>query len=292
MIGCNFAPKKTVTEKSMQKKYDEIMKSVEERMSAIDLNGKEIVSECKSTILFLREKLKELKNFVELGCLRNEDDEIDFFKNKKPVLYGRLLYFKKVLRIESQCPLCDPDTYYRKRQEELKLFFDRHVTFYQYFRSGATYLDRHYFTRAGSNEEIDMGLSHWDDDSEFTTGYDNLAARIIAMEMLYAYVTNKKRLLQHEQIDTPVTLCREYRWTDTKAAAVELIYAIHESGSVNNGKAEIKELVELFEVAMNIDLSNVYNIFVSLKNRKNNRSVYLDAIKDSFLKRLNEEDCK
>lgn len=59
------------------------------------------------------------------------------------MLLGRLIYFYKILDIESQRPICEDmlDEYYRKRQEELKLFFDRHVTFYQYYKSGGTYLD-------------------------------------------------------------------------------------------------------------------------------------------------------
>ena len=64
------------------------------------------------------------------------------------MLLGRLI-FHEILRIESQRPLGEDtlDEYYEKQQEEQKMFFDRHVSFFQYYRSGATYMDKFYIFR-------------------------------------------------------------------------------------------------------------------------------------------------
>lgn len=36
----------------MQKKYDEIMQEVDAKMATIDLNGKQIINDCKEMIVF------------------------------------------------------------------------------------------------------------------------------------------------------------------------------------------------------------------------------------------------
>ena len=40
----------------MQIKYEEMMQEVEKRTAAIDLNGKNIIEDCKEIISFLKEK--------------------------------------------------------------------------------------------------------------------------------------------------------------------------------------------------------------------------------------------
>ncbi|GFZ42014.1 RteC domain-containing protein [Bacteroides nordii] len=79
--------------------YEEIMKEVDGYVSAIDLNGERIIEDCKQVIVFLKEKLVGLKEFVLSVPFSNEAEEIDFFKYKKPALLARLMYFYKVLHI-------------------------------------------------------------------------------------------------------------------------------------------------------------------------------------------------
>lgn len=115
----------------MQIEYEELTREVDNRIAAIDLNGKHIIRDCKAMLVFLKEKLTELKVFVQSEPFRNDTDEIDFFKQYKPKILGPLFYFHHILRIESQRPLDEKelDGYYEKQQEEQKMFFDRHVAF-------------------------------------------------------------------------------------------------------------------------------------------------------------------
>lgn len=136
---------------------------VDRRVSAIDLNGKHVIRECMTIIVFLRGQLTGLKASVLSVPFADELEEITFFKHYKPMLLGRLIYFYKILRIESLRPISEDtlEGYYRKQQEEQKLFFDRHVSFFQYYRSGATYLDRHYFLRGRQENMIDAEVCHF-----------------------------------------------------------------------------------------------------------------------------------
>ena len=136
------------------------MQLVDIQMADIELNKKDIIPDCRTMIHLLKEKLTEMKVFLQSHPFENEADEITFFKFQKPTLLGRLIYFHKILRIESQCPLDigELDKYYEKQQEEQKLFFDRHVAFFQYYRSGSTYRDTHYFLRGRQEDVIDVDI--------------------------------------------------------------------------------------------------------------------------------------
>lgn len=276
-------------------KYEEIMREVDVRIAAIDLKGKNIIEDSKAILLFLKEKLIELKLTVLSESFDRETEEITFFKYQKPLLLGRLIFFYKVLHIESNCPPCLEltDDYYRKQQEEQKLFFDRIVGFYQYYRSGATYRDRYYFLREKREICPETELFLFEDEPEFSTGYDGLVARILAMEMLYAYLTSRRRALAQEAPGIQVSaLVKEYHWTDKKVAAVELIYALHAAGSIDNGQIDIIELANLFEIVFHIELDDLYRTFIHMRERKNSRTVYLDYLKEKIQKRMDETDDK
>lgn len=273
------------------------MREVDRRTSSIDLNGKNIMEESKDILPFLKDKLIELKQGVLSEPFGDETEEITFFKYQKPLLLGQLMFFYKVLHIESHCPPCMElaDDYYRKQQETQKLFFERIVSFYQYYRSGATYRDRYYFLRERReispevSPETDLFL--FEEEPEFSTGYDRLVARITAMEMLYAYLTARRRALTRKAEEVQLqSLVKEHRWTDKKTAAVELIYAIHAAGSIDNGQIDIIELANLFEIVFHVDLGDVYRLFINMRERKNSRTVYLDYLKEKIQKRMDETD--
>jgi len=79
-------------------------------------------------------------------------------------------------------------------------------------------------------------------------------------------------------------------WTDTKKAAIELIYAIHSSKSINSGKVDIKELASAFERVLHIKLGDLYHGFIEIRLRKKERTRYLDNLKDSLIQRMDESD--
>lgn len=279
----------------MQEIYEKIVQETNSRIANIDLNGENLIDDCKEAILFLKDKIAELKQEFLSQPFTDENEEIKFFKYQKPVLMGRLMYFYKVLHIESNCPPCTElaDDYYQRQQEELKLFFDRIICFYQYYRSGATYRDRYYFLRGTQEISPEAELFLFDEEAEFSTGYDRIVARIMAMEMLYAYLTARKRsLIRQVEEKQASPLLKEHHWTDKKTAAVELIYAIHAAGSVDNGQIDIIELANLFEIVFHIDLGDVYRLFINMRERKNSRTVYLDYLKEKIQKRMDETDDK
>jgi len=80
-----------------------------------------------------------------------------------------------------------------------------------------------------------------------------------------------------------------FMWTESKAALVELIYAIYYSNALDKSKSSIKELAGLFEHFFDIDLGDIYHIFHELKNRKLEPTKFIDSLKSAFLRKIEEE---
>lgn len=283
----------------MQNYYETMMREVDEQISSIDLNGEHIIDDCKTLLVFLKEKLLELKSYVETHPFDDVVQEIDFFKYRKPALLGRLLYFYEILCIETRRPIDEAmlDEYYMKRQEEQKLFFDRHVSFYQYYRSGACYLDHHYFLRGQQEEGFDVDVCYLDEDLVFSTGYDHLVARIMAMEMLYAFLTERRHFcLQKDDDNTPSALLKvkgSYQWTGNAIELVELIYGLQEMGCLNEGETPIQELSTFMGTLFGIDIRDCYNAYADMKRRKNDsRTYFLDKMRERLNLRMQRDDVR
>lgn len=280
----------------MQNYYENMMQEVNRRVSAIDLNGSHIVKECKTIIIFLKEELSGLKTFIESRSFESETEEIRFFKHQKPKLLGLLLYFHEILCVETRRPLDVEmlDEYYEKRQEEQKQFFDRHIAFYQYYRSGVGYLDNYYFVRGQLEEGFDVDVCHFDDGSGFSTGYDHLVARIMAMEMLYAHLTEKRRICLQKNEEKPSELLKiksTYKWTGNAIELVEIVYGLNEMGCLNDGITPIHELAAFMGTLFGVDVRDCYSAYTDMKRRKNeSRTYFLDKMRERLNKRMQQDD--
>ena len=292
----------------MDKFFDSLLQEIDRYTGTVNLEGENIIPGCREMTKFLKEKMVELKDFAlshkfkddaeEIRffkyqkplILEKSDDaeEIRFFKYQKPLILGRLLYFYKLYQIESNRPPSYElaTGYYQCEIEKLKTVFERSLSFFQYYRSGATYRDNFYFKRGQTEISPETDTFIFEPEAELSTGYDRLVARLIAVELLLAFLTKRMR----EPADGEPLSGKKLYWTDKKAAAVELIYGIHAAGSVDNGKADIIDIVTAFERTFHIDLGDVYHTFIAMRNRKNSRTVYLDQMIEQLLKRMDETD--
>lgn len=81
------------------------------------------------------------------------------------------------------------------------------------------------------------------------------------------------------------------KWTDTKNALGEIIYGIDTLASVNHGKIDIIVLAGIFGKMFNVDMSNIYQMYIELKGKKN-RTEYLNRMIKALLKRMDDDDNK
>jgi hypothetical protein len=68
------------------------------------------------------------------------------------------------------------------------------------------------------------------------------------------------------------------------------MYALNITGSINNGKSDLKRMTLYAETVFNIDLGDVYRAFLEIRNRKGNRVQYLDELRKNLIARMDEAD--
>jgi hypothetical protein len=79
-------------------------------------------------------------------------------------------------------------------------------------------------------------------------------------------------------------------WTGTKVALTELLYALHSKGVFNNGAIELKEIASFFEENFNIDLGQYRRTFLEIRDRKSDKTKFINALEEELLKRMEETD--
>jgi hypothetical protein len=242
--------------------------------------------------------LDKLRNkFIESG-VSNIKEEIIFFKEMKPQILGRLLYFNKIYIIELKRPNGSDislKSYYENELDGLTFFFNRNLDFYQYYRSNSSHLDECYFVRGKHNIRLCVDSCQFNSDPLFSTGYDYKIAKILSNEMLRIYLNKKLQEIdkfpQNENANPQFPRIK-HTWTGTKTELVELIYSIHTKGSINHGKIDIKELVDYFCNVFNTDAGDFYRIYINIRNRKDSRTMYLDSLRYNFIKKMETDDNK
>lgn len=245
---------------------------------------------------FLQRSLEDMRTYIVNHPFSNKEEEIYFFKHIKPEVLSRLLYFTEIYNTEMRKPHGSIEVlkkYYNDRLDELTSYFESNLDFYQYYRSKATHLDSHYFVRGHIDFKLCPNCVPYDHDPEFSTCYDHKAAQILANDMLCIYLNKKLH-----GVDKQVIIAKSrsflpehpFRWTATKIAAVELGYAIYAAGILNNGQADIKEIMTFMEASFQIDLGDYYRTYITMKDRKKDRTSFLNSLIKSLLKKMDEDD--
>jgi hypothetical protein len=274
-----------------------LLNSIQIEMQKIDIENCQIsVEESVEMVMFLKKCLAELRtSFLSLESISTQD-EVIFFKEVKPKVLGFLLYFNKIHTLELKRPNGSYDTikdYYENEHRELTTFYDKNLDFYQYYRAGSNYMDEHYFTRGKFSYDLCVESFHFIIDSDFSTGYDYKVAKIICNEMLRIYHNKKINSLEKQSIiDKNRTLLPvgNMKWTASKAAAIELGYALHTSSVINRGQTDIKDIMTFIETFFNIDLGDYYRTYITLKSRKKDRTPFLKSLIDGLIKRMDDDD--
>ncbi len=130
---------------------------------------------------------------------KNDEEEICFFKEYKPQLFSRLIYFSEIYKIETKRPT-GSDTaqknYIIKELDRIKDYFDKNLDFYQYYRTEKTHLDRYYFLRVEPDIELNVDCFYFERDNNFSTSFDYKVSKILANEMLRIYLNAELKNLK------------------------------------------------------------------------------------------------
>lgn len=269
------------------------------QLNSIDSSEESLFVKAPKAIVLLESIFVELKSFISAYSFKNAEEEICFFKDIKPLLFSKLIYYRKVYTIETIRPngsLEVQQVYLKKEFDKLKDFFDKNLDIYKYYRTGCCHLDRFYFLRGKPDIQLNLDLFYFERDPLFSTNYDFKIAKILANEMISIYLNEELAKLE-EPTQVRYTQNRyvpavKLTWTGKKTELVEQIYSWEGIGCFNNGNSNIKELTEYIEFVFNINLGDYYHTFLEMRDRKGSRTLFLDKLIKFLNERMNNLDRK
>ena len=98
----------------MKEKLANILAKIDLEIDEIDLYGYDIIETSLSMVHKLQTVLDELRAKIQTYIFPTKEDEILFFKTQKPEILGRLLFFYKIYKIETQFPNGELSVHNRK----------------------------------------------------------------------------------------------------------------------------------------------------------------------------------
>jgi len=275
--------------------YENIAETLQENIRELfmEIDSPIVLSEeCVKLVL---KSLSEMRNFVITRKFKDEQEEILFFKELKPQILSKLIYHNSVLKIETKKPNGGEKIirkYYENQLAKLKIYFENNLDFYKYYRTGSSYLDQYYFVRGKYDIKLNLDTYFFESDHSFNTSYDYKAAKIIANDQLQVYLENELAELYKKYTDNNSQRIHNsvLKWTAPKVSMIELMYALHSEGVLNNGTADLKDIAECFEKIFSVDLGQYRRTFLEIRVRKSDRTKFIDKLRKTLNDRMDNAD--
>jgi hypothetical protein len=234
----------------------------------------------------------QLKEFTLKYKFQGEEEEILFFKEIKPRLCFRLIYYQKLRNIEMDRPLgIDKQREYLKDLlNDIDKYNCKRIDFVRYYRSGSSRFDSLYFLRGQVDTEQYMETFSHEFDPDFTTNCDFKVAKILSNDMLSDYLTREIEALNENNniivgsFGFPAT---KLTWKGTKTELQEQILSWDSDSAF--GDVPYTQLHSYIQNVFNIQLdSNISRVLDDLKIRLS-PTPYIDKLKKALLRRMGRE---
>ena len=267
----------------------QLQKEVEKEINSLERSEDNIIKKSLEASRILGDASDKLREFIIAYEFQDEEEEIDFFKEIKPRLFCKLIYYRKIYNIEMSRPQGSIDAQKAHLENEstaINQYTNKRLDFIRYYRSGATYLDRQYFLRGQTDTEQYLESFYYYLDPQFSTNGDFKVARVMANDMLSVYLMAELENLTYESRRSGFASFPESRltWQGSKALLIELIYAFDSDGCFGN--LPLTQVASYFENVFNIKLdSNLSRACSDMKTRQN-PTQGLDELKEKLLKRV------
>lgn len=266
---------------------EEVQKIMKEKEQSYLTRANLGIDLCNKTIF----TLKEIIDREDFDTVPNE---INFFKEVKPLPMSYLIFFSEVRSCEQRKPKAGASfqaRFFEKEIRKINKFFYRNIDFVHYMEQGYVYLDHQIFTRNYNKNFPFSPTINYYQYPEFSTSHDMLWSKIKAMYLFLHYIRESMQVIRPESFNLPeVKRHKVLVWTASKTALVELIYALYSDAALNHGSADLKTITQSFEDFFNIRLDNISKTYTEIKARKGSKTKYLDELGINFQLKMDRED--
>jgi hypothetical protein len=235
-------------------------------------------------ISLIREAILDMKTIAKTA-IDSRETEISFFREVWPALYGKLFQHIMIHRYEMDklsLPADMRQGLIRREERRVAHFFKDHAEFCLYYRGGSPVINE-LFTRQYSMARIFDELSLVID-PEGGTIASYQAAWCLAYEVYKGYLEKEMDRLLHPETAGKGS---RYKWLPSKTAAVELIQAQVEDGSIeiDGQKATAAQLKADWEERYNDSLKDYDVLLYQGDSRKGEPTPYLSRLIKGFVGR-------
>lgn len=250
------------------------------------------IVQAHQAIELLDVKIKQMSKWIKKYDFESVQEEIYYFKEQKPKIIAKLIYYKDILAIETSMPSVKKEklAHYDKVLNKIHLYQYNNKEFYQYYRSKLSFRDHEYYVRSGRKENIYEAWYLMNYNKRLCSSHDYKVAILIANDLLTMYVENKIELLQLTN-SINQSLKSNLKWTASNYDFTEIVYGLYHTNSINNGNATIIEIAIALGRALNIkvDDKKIYRDYIGIKERKSGYVKYTISMAEILEKQIELE---
>lgn len=269
---------------------NQLQEQLKAKLFQIETETNNPLKAAKRAFSAARDVVARMQEYISGYTFKDRQEEIRFYKEVEPSFHALLIYYARLYRIERSKPVGSKGiikAFFEEELNKIYLFFRENEDFYKYYRSGADFMDDTFFIPDGDTSEIVIDEYSCIIDTQTCTVLGYKAACIKAFEKLQVYLNGQ--LAQAEGLSNSQPTGSNCKWTGSKVALTELMYALVYSGMINNGQIQVKELAELLETIFQINLGNYYRTRQEMYSRKETAS-FLELLMKRFRQGMDEAD--
>ena len=276
--------------------FNNLLSDLKEELALINQQNKGIIKCANLSVMACEETLLKMNKILSVYTFKfkTENDEIYFFKKVKNYPLMCLIYFLELRSFELLFPKIgkvEQKKYIKKRVKKISSFFKNNIQFLHYIRDERTDMDNIYFTRAYNHLTVINDPSYYRS-PEFSTSHDIVLGKLNAYDKLLTYLKERLMAIENPKMNTAWSDSAERRlqWTGSKVALTELIYALYFSGTVNYGKAKVKDIALILQKTFNIEIDDIYKVCSEIKLRKKSRIKFMNELCDKLISGMEDSE--
>ena len=234
--------------------------------------------------------IDQVKEKLRTHIFESATEEVEFFKWVLPPLLSLYLYYADKIewdRLSWQASAEIQYAFIDKIYSQVECFRKENQTFWAYYRDQKKEFDHFFFLRNSPvNHEIKYQIRRIVDPTT-----PPLHSEILATLMAYTRLEQElKTTIAENKSEKNVlrTGIHRLKWTGKQIELIELGYALWVAGTINYGKAEVRDIFRLFGDAFEIDPGNTTRLFQDILRRKAGYTPFLDSMKRKLLQRIDE----
>jgi RteC protein. len=264
---------------------EQVLTNLRKDLGILMLDGDNKLIQFESAFYLVDKALSKVKHYLSNYEFKNEEEEITFFKELMTEFLKESVYFAELFNLESSKPpgpKKDIKRYFEGELKSIRSFLRSNQNLYNYLLLNKTNQDKVFFLRSSMTPIYKPNLFWQTLDTRFCTVYTLYIARIKGSLALSEFIDYQLKLLNGDESEPTYKRKNPLLWTGKKVELVELVYALKQTGVLNHGRADLKEIAYRMGAFFGMNLHDFYRTFREITLRKKSRTSFLDTMRDQL----------